>query len=137
MSGIRYIWKHAFDFYYKWTPTASLGLPEKWPHNDQNAAYNNGPQTLQGGFYNFNHNENQPSILTRDIARLSSSAGALPLGSSAADYLWNCLVPTQSVYDSSSYFSISKGWQTFATYSFIYSSASLFHTIGFLGLTPI
>ena len=123
-----FVFTHAFDFFYKWTPTSSFGIGNSdWPHE----TVTNGGTGLRAPSGYYNNGEavdllNSSSAVTRETASLQSSgsAAALPWGSAAADYLWNCLVPTQSGFASTSQASFGGFRQNKSTYTFTYSSAS-------------
>ena len=136
LEKARFVFTHVFDFYYKWCPTASVKIVSGWPNdvptvstdwNSQglsmiNATYNNGLVSSL--------DLDTIPILTREPAAISSSAGALPWGSPAADYLWNCLVPSQSGFNLNS---IDRGGGNFnntMTFTFTYNSASYYYGNG-------
>ncbi len=112
----------AFDFYYKWVPTGSFEIGnENWPHE---SVIDTSPELrADQGYYNHAASattlNNGTAAITRTTASLkgSGSAGALPWGSAAADYLWNCLVPTQSGFAATSQASFGGFRQNKSTYS--------------------
>ena len=137
LEHYRFVFNHVWDFYYKWCPTASSKISIGWPNevstvstdwNGQglsmiNATYNNG---LVASL-----DFDTIPILTREPAAISSSAGALPWGSPAADYLWNCLVPTQSGFSSDSAARGGGSFNNTMNFTFTYSSASYYHSNGY------
>ena len=133
-----FVFTHAFDFFYKWTPTSSFGIGnEDWPHE----TVTNGGTGLRapGGYYNNGEGVdllNSSSVVTRETASLQSSgsAAALPWGSAAADYLWNCLVPTQSGFANTTEITFGGFRQNKSTYTFTYNSASFLYDKGHSGI---
>lgn len=132
LKNKRLTYSHAFDFYYKWCPTGSDKITSGWPNNFPTVTedWDGQNRSLSNAYYNnglvASLDTDTLTALTREPAIISGSAGALPWGSPAADYLWNCLVPTQSGF---SIDSIARGGGTFnntMTFTFTYNSASFF-----------
>jgi len=144
MSINNFVYTHAFDFRYKWCPTASEAIGggtaviNGWPFETRADVYNNGPGVMINSFYNNSFTGH--TILTRYTPAYSSSAGALPWGCGAADFLWNCLVPTQSGFSFSSTqtggfgFGEDPEYRNITTFTFTYNSASFFYSNGWLGI---
>lgn len=112
-------YKHTFDFYYKWCPTASGQLLDAawWTR------YNSGSGNvmMSGSWYDL-----YPlgyGISTRHKPAISGSEGALAWASAATDMLWNVKTPSMSI--SQSLNAGSGRAQTF--YRFTYNSASLLY----------
>ena len=137
MANQRIVFTHAFDFYYKWVPTSSFGIGSSgWPFE---TVSNSGASAVRApeGYYNNGDAIaviNRSSATTRETASLqaSGSAAALPWGSAAADYLWNCLVPTQSGFATTSVITFPNRHNK-TTYTFTYNSASFLYNKGNLG----
>lgn len=132
-----FVFTHAFDFFYKWTPTSSFGIGnEDWPHETVANAGADGLRAPNGYYNNADAIAlfRSSSVVTRETASLQSSgsAAALPWGSAAADYLWNCLVPTQSGFSNTSEIS-QPGRTNKSIYTFTYSTASFLYDKGSTG----
>ena len=137
MARIRqYAWGHGFDSYYKYTPSGSNELTSGWPNQELGSFLDN-TATLNG-FINMGISQ---CIMSRHTASLSSTQGALPWGSPAADMLWNVLVPSMSLVSQSTQTGKS-GTEYVTDYYFTYTTASwMYHNweilagVGNYGLT--
>jgi len=132
-----FVFTHAFDFFYKWTPTSSFAIGnEDWPHETVETG-GTGLRAPSGYYNNADATAlfNSSSVVTRETASLQSSgsAAALPWGSAAADYLWNCLVPTQSGFSNTTEISFGGFRANKSIYTFTYSSASFLYDKGSSG----
>ena len=137
LEHYRFVFNHIFDFYYKWCPTGSNKIVNGWPNAVPTVSTDWNGQNLSMVNATYNNaliaslDFDTLTILTREPAAISSSAGALPWGSPAADYLWNCLVPTQSGFNlSNSQRSIGVHDNTM-TFTFTYNSASYYYGNGY------
>lgn len=117
---------HAFDFYYKAVPTASLAIVDSnWYIRTYYDELESNIEFTRA-WYNLwpNHGTTTwPSILTRLKPTTSASVqynGALAWGSAASDFLWNVLTPSMSVSQS-----IGSADRHLNTYRFTYNSESL------------
>lgn len=128
MAKIRqYAWGHAFDFYYKYAPSGSNELTSGWPNQELGSALNN-TSTLNG-FINMGFGQ---CMMSRHTASLSSTQGALPWGSAAADMLWNVLVPSMSGVTQQEQ-NLNGTSNFITTYTFEYTSASwMYHNWEFV-----
>jgi hypothetical protein len=118
----QYAFGHAFNFFYKYTPSGSDLLTSGWP-NQELGSVDNQTYVLNGYM-----NMSVQTMLTRHTASLDSTQGALPWGSPAADYLWNVLVPTASVSQEEVPIPASFNSNFITTYTFTYNSASFMNS---------
>ncbi len=94
------VYTHAFDFYYKWAPTASLVITNlSWSiHDSEFDTYEDNTE-MSRGWYNLGTNT-YPWVITRRPPSIrnhtTQGLGALAWGSAAADFLWNVRVPSMS-----------------------------------------
>ena len=125
MAFKEFIYVHAWDFFYKWTPTGSLELPAGWPDADFSDSTGTGLGRVEQCFYNFGA-AIPNAMSTRNTGSVGDSgSGALPWGTMASDLLWNCLTPTQSSREVTQSYDAGRGSYTNITkYNFTYSSAS-------------
>lgn len=125
MAFKEFIFVHAYDFFYKWTPTGSLEIPNGWPDSDFSDNAGTGLGRVERCFYNFGA-AIPNAVSTRNTGSIGDSgSGALPWGTMAGDLLWNCLTPTQSSREVTQSYDPSRGSHTNITkYNFHYSSAS-------------
>ena len=125
MAFKEFIYVHAWDFFYKWTPTGSLELPNGWPDADFTDNADTGLGRVEQCFYNFGA-AIPNAMSTRNTGSIGDSgSGALPWGTMASDMLWNCLTPTQSSREVTQSYDPGRGSYTNITkYNFTYSSAS-------------
>ena len=116
------IYKHAFDFFYKWCPTGSGQLTNvSWSRHFSNSLpgvyltsswYDLGSLLIPSGGYS-----------TRHTSSLTTKDGALAWASPATDMLWNVLSPSSSVSQS---IDGAGDYQTY--YRFTYNSESTLRT---------
>ena len=116
------IYKHAFDFFYKWCPTGSGQLTNaSWSQHFSNSIpgvyltaswYDLGAILIPSGGYS-----------TRYTSSLTTKDGALAWASPATDLLWNVLSPSGSVSQS---IDGAGDYQTY--YRFTYNSESILQT---------
>jgi len=132
LKNKRVTYSHAFDFYYKWCPTGSNKIVGGWPNNmaNVNEDWDGQNRSISNAYYNnaiaTSLDFDTLTALTREPAIISGSAGALPWGSPAADYLWNCLVPTQSGFSIDSTARGGGSFNNTMIFTFTYNSASFF-----------
>lgn len=116
------IYKHAFDFFYKWCPTGSGQLTNvSWSQHNTNSIpgvyltsswYDLGAILIPSGGYS-----------TRYTSSLTTKDGALAWASPATDLLWNVLSPSGSVSQS-----IDGAGDYNTYYRFTYNSGSTLRT---------
>ena len=116
------IYKHAFDFFYKWCPTGSGQLTKaSWSQHFSNSIpgvyltaswYDLGAILIPSGGYS-----------TRYTSSLTTKDGALAWASPATDLVWNVLSPSGSVSQS---IDGAADYQTY--YRFTYNSESILQT---------
>ena len=124
---------HAFDFYYKIAPTASIVIDSTtWYEDDYYLEDSNA--NVNTGWYNLSPNNGSwptyPNTLTRNtpqtlyINEISTGVinnGALAWGSAASDFFWNVLTPSMSKAN------ITYDGDEATRYSFSYNSESFLH----------
>ena len=114
------IYKHAFDFLYKWVPTGSGVITDvSWSQHQTTTGVN-----MSASWYDLhwdNINNPSPGYSTRHTSSITTKDGALAWASPAADLLWNVLTPSMSYIQS-----IGGGGAASTTYRFTYNSESLF-----------
>ena len=121
------VYTHAFDFYYKWAPTASGAITNlSWSiHNSEFDFFEDNTE-MSRGWYNLG-TSTYPWVITRRPPSIrnhtTQGLGAIAWGSAAADFLWNVQVPSMSY---SQIYAGRAGYQT--TYRATYGSQSLFRS---------
>lgn len=125
------IYKHAFDFFYKWCPTGSGQLTNaSWSQHFVN--------TIPGAFmtaswFDLGSILSTGGVSTRHTSSITDKDGALAWASPATDLLWNVRSPSMSI--SQSTFNFFGGLQYFTRYRFTYNSASILRNNYLGGLT--
>lgn len=121
------VYTHAFDFYYKWAPTASGVITNiSWSiHNSEFDYYENNTE-MSRGWYNLGESVGYLWVLTRRTPSIrnhtTQGLGAIAWGSAAADFLWNVQVPSMS------YAQTNDGIRFDTKYRATYGSQSLFRS---------
>jgi len=114
------IYKHAFDFLYKWVPTGSGVITNvSWSQHQTTTGAN-----MSASWYDLywdSLSNPSPGYSTRHTSSITTKDGALAWASPAADLLWNVLTPSMS------YSQTNDGISYFTKYRFTYNSESIFH----------
>lgn len=113
------IYKHAFDFLYKWVPTGSGVITNlSWSQHQTTTGVN-----MSASWYDLYWNSllsPSPGYSTRHTSSITTKDGTLAWASPAADLLWNVLTPSMS------YVQQIQGPTYNTIYRFTYNSESLF-----------
>jgi hypothetical protein len=129
------VYTHAFDFYYKWAPTASGVITNiSWSiHNSFFDTFENNTE-MSRGWYNLG-TSTYPWVITRRpsaiIGHTAQGLGAVAWGSAAADFLWNVQVPSMSYVQSNDgirYNTIYRA--TYGSQSLLRSERATLNTLG-------
>lgn len=114
------IYKHSFDFYYKWCQTGSTNLTNvSWSQHyiPLSAGYK-----ITSSWYDMGILSSVGVVSTRHTASISTSDSALAWASPAADLLWNVLVPSMSYSQSTWDDGGDTSWQTYYRATFVSKS---------------
>lgn len=129
------VYTSAFDFYYKWAPTASGAITNlSWSiHDSYYDTFENNTE-MSRGWYNLG-TSTYPWVITRRppsiYGHTTQGLGAIAWGSAAADFLWNVQVPSMSYAqnnDGVRYNTVYRA--TYGTQSFFRSERTPLNTLG-------